>query len=67
MVAAGLFVTVKPALALGTALSWSVLAAWYVSFPIPAWRATVLSIELFGGAAIVLALTALSRRALTRN
>jgi hypothetical protein len=67
VVAAGLFVTVKPALALGTALSWSVLAAWYVILPIPAWSAPVLSLELFGGPAIVLALTALSRRALTRD
>ena len=67
VVAAGLFVTVKPALALGTALSWSLLAAWYLRFPIGAERATVLELGLFGGAAIVLAVTAFSRRALTRS
>ena len=67
VVAAGLFVTVKPALALATALSWSLLAAWYLTFVIASEHATVLSIELLGGAAIILALTALSRRALTRN
>jgi len=66
--AAGLFVTVKPALALATALSSSLLAASYLTSSIlAAERVTVLSIELLGGAAIVLALTALSRRALTRT
>lgn len=65
VVAAALFVTVKPALALATALSWSLLGASYLTSHAP--RGAPHSIELLGSAAIVLALTGLSRRVLTRN
>ena len=66
VVAAALFVTVKPALALATALSWSLLGASYLTSHLPR-SAPPLSIELLGSAAILLALTSLSRRVLTRN
>ncbi len=63
VLAAALFVTIKPALALGTALAWSFLAAWYLTIP---GGLSLQSAELLSCAPIALALAGVSRHALTR-
>jgi len=62
---AAVFVTVKPALVLATALTWTLLAVGIITISEP--HATVLSIELLSCVPLALALTGLSRRALTRS
>lgn len=64
VLAAAVFVTIKPALALGTALAWSFLAAWYLT--IPGGNGALMSAELLSCAPIALILAGLSRRALAR-
>jgi hypothetical protein len=56
---------IQPAFALGTAVAWSLMAAWYL--PIPVAQSTRLAIELLGCTSLALMLLVLSTRALRRT
>ncbi len=65
VIAAAMFVSVKPTLTLGTALAWTFLAASYIT--IPDTHFIVLSIAMLGCTPIALALVVLTRRALPEH
>ena len=60
-----IFLPIQPALALGTAVAWSLMAAWYL--PIGVGDTTRLAIELLSCTPLALTVSALSARALRRT
>ncbi len=62
VVAVAVFLPIKPARTLATALAWSLLAAFYIT--IPETHYMVLSIAMISCTPIAVALVALTRRAL---
>jgi hypothetical protein len=62
VITAAMFLPIKPTLTLGTAVSWSLLAAFYIT--IPETHYVILSIAMLSCTPIAIALIALTRRAL---